>query len=152
MKSLNYVKALVAFDADLNILNKDSLTPLDIAKNGDCGEIVQLLKDVGGLTSLAILNAQHQPQDIMDMAFSYGGATGLIHGQGGGRVTENLGGMNHHALTSKLQDVKASGREDVGYQWHKGAEKTDHYFPKEKRNVDFIPEGKHALIFSTVPL
>ena len=151
MKIFNCVKALVAFDADLNIFNDNIMTPLDIAKNGNCKEIVQLLEDVGGLTNMAILDPESNfkpvmDKEVMDMnnveeirSGCGGGATGLILGGGGAK--ENGGGTNLVELPSKLQDVKASGMEGIGYQRHKKDEETDHYFPKQ---ILSIPEGKSA--------
>ncbi len=60
---MDFVKALIAFDAELNILNRDSLTALDIAEDGDCADIAILLKDMGGLTAWSILDGAQSTEN-----------------------------------------------------------------------------------------
>ena len=173
VKKLDCVKALVAFDADINVFNRSSQTPLDIAKHGDCKDIAKLLEDVGGLTSRAIMDGYQEAEDlgfkpemskevmnmdkdVMEMTVSYGGAAGPFGGRDRDRVDKDVakvngGGVNPDALTSKLQDVKESGSEDtdIGYQRQReDGDETVYFSPAEERQMDSIPEGEKNIFLS----
>ena len=178
VKRLDCIKALVAFNADINVFNRGSHTPLDVAKHGDCKDIAKLLEDVGGLTSKAIMDGYQEAEelgfkpemskavmnmdkDVMEMTVSYGGAAGPFGGRDRDRVDKDMakvngGGVNPDALTSKLQDVKESGSEDtdIGYQRQREDGDESVYFSPaeerqmEERQMDSIPEGEKNIFLS----
>lgn len=159
------MKALVAFDADVNIFNHDKKTPLDIANQEESKDISELLAEVGGLTSKSItdgeveaeelgfvpqMNKEVMAMEIRDMSFSLGGPTGpmgrhVAHQEGSGRV----GGVSPDALASRLEDMKEMvGTDDIGYRRQADEEARDvlgasvYYSPPEERQMDSIPEGQ----------
>ncbi len=68
---MNFVQALVAFGADVNLPNNYDLTPADVAKLADKTDILKFLKDVGGKERgeqrpHLPIQEQNQPMEVGD--------------------------------------------------------------------------------------
>ncbi len=159
---MDFVKAIVAFDADLNVFNRDNRTPLDIAEAEKSEKIAQLLRDVGGLTGRSILDrseelegaefvpemnrdvmAMDEPPKIFKMDQSLFGVTGPMGGPNRHRaeISPNAG-VSPNALATRLEGVAERDRGDVGYQRQADISSDSVYYsPPEERKMGAIAEG-----------
>ena len=67
---MSSVQALVAFGANVNILNSHGLTPLDMAQMVDKDDIVKFLEQVGGVPSknLPLVSGPRPPIQVKEEA------------------------------------------------------------------------------------
>ena len=123
------VKALIAFNADVNIFNIRNETPFDLANDMNSVPIMELLKDIGGFDSYRIL-AECQLANDVDF--------GLV-------MDPTV--LNMDALNSKLSEIVEKKKVEIGYEVgykRKGREEADHIYPKTyaEDKMAVIPEGK----------
>ena len=119
------VRALIVFDAEVNIFNKDNKTPLDLAEEACCIPVMDLLRDLGGLDSHMIL-AECQMAEEVDF-----------------KPMIDPDVLNMDALSSELTKIKENGTFEVGCQGEEGGKMcgNDHSrIIQDKMAV--TPEGK----------
>ena len=79
-----FVKALIAFGADIDIKNRSDKTALDLA-SGECADVLQTtankMREAKSRLSKATLETKVQPNSIFLLSMDGGGTRGLLHTQ-----------------------------------------------------------------------